>query len=266
MSKGIVVSVATDSWVKGQNRLKQALSYIDQPCLCWTQSLPKDSPPHRSDGLCAGAEANCVPYAFKAYAMKEAADRGHKLLLWADASILPLQSMDSLWTRIERDGYWICKNGYSNDQWTADSAYPNLFPQEFRDFSNTLSGPGAAYEIQDRLYAINEDISHVVATTFGLNIDHPKGREFLDEYFRLASQTRAFCGPWWNSNAPNPGRVKYQRQTARCGPPTTLGHRHDQTAASVIAWRLGMILDEPPKVFAYDGGQTKETTLVARAF
>ena len=30
-----------------------------------------------------------------------------------------------------------------------------------------------------------------------------------------------------------------------------LGHRHDQTAASVIAWRLRMKLTDPPIPFAY---------------
>jgi len=29
------------------------------------------------------------------------------------------------------------------------------------------------------------------------------------------------------------------------------GHRHDQTAASVIAWRLGFELTNPPNIFAY---------------
>jgi hypothetical protein len=42
-----------------------------------------------------------------------------------------------------------------------------------------------------------------------------------------------------------------------------LGHRWDQTVASVLAWRLGMTFTDPPKFFAYKGAETAETLLVA---
>jgi len=88
----------------------------------------------------------------------------------------------------------------------------------------------------------NKNVEHVVATTFGLDLRSAIGRAFLDEYLRLA-QNRSFCGPWI-------GGVGVQ-------------HRHDQTAASVIAHRLGMKLTDPPDVFAYRGGEDERTILIA---
>lgn len=185
--------------------------------LAWTDSLPDGSPSHAD-----------IPYAFKAFALKDAAECGNPLLLWADASILPVASLGPLFDRIYEQGYWISRNGWMNSEWTADSAYSDL---------------GVSRED-------NATTQHVVATTFGLNFYHPTGRAILDEYVRLA-KTRAFCGPW--RNCPE----------TPCGSAGVLGHRHDQTALSVIAWRLGLELTEPPNIFAYKGGETQETILLA---
>jgi len=231
----IVVNVATDSWVRGQVRLTQAMLQFGQRVLPWSNCLPPGCPPHRTAGLLAGLADQCRPYAFKAYALQEAVKQGHATLLWCDASIVPIRSLTPLWERIERDGYWISRNGWDNSEWTADSAYPDLFP-------------GVPIE---EARAINKMIPHVVGTAFGIDVNHAIGKRFLHEYFRLASTTRAFCGPWQNSDAPRVAQRNEDRPAAPCGPPTTLGHRHDQTAASVIAWRLEMQLTDGPSVFSY---------------
>lgn len=88
----------------------------------------------------------------------------------------------------------------------------------------------------------NKRIPHVVATTFGLNLKSDIGRKAFNEYFRLA-QNGSFRGPWT-------GGVGVQ-------------HRHDQSALSVIAYRLGMELTDPPAWFSYRGGETAETRLIA---
>lgn len=213
--KRCIVSVATGRYVTGLNRL-EASQDLHAPVMCWKDSLPAGSPAHAD-----------VPYAFKAYALKEAADKGFDLLLWCDACIIPgARSLDDLWDKIETDGYWFSRNGYSNLVWTADTAYADLYPDLPLE---------AAQEI-------NTEVEHVVATAFGLNLKHEAGRAFLDEYFRLA-QTRAFCGPWT-------GGIGIQ-------------HRHDQTAASVIANRLKMKLTNAPEYFAYRYGETDATVLIA---
>lgn len=215
--KGFVVNVATgDHYVKGQKRLTQALG-SGATMLAWTNMLPVGSPSHSE-----------VPYAFKAFALQDAAARGNSLLLWADASILPVGPLGPLFDRIHDDGYWISRNGWTNSEWTADSAYADLGISR----------------------ADNAKIPHVVATAFGINVQHTKGRAILAEYVRLA-KTRAFCGPW--RNCPE----------TPCGGPGVLGHRHDQSSLSVIAWKLGCVLSEPPEVFAYKGGEIDSTVLLA---
>ena len=216
-----VVNVATGRFVIGQSRLASLLTV---PLMKWSDCLPLHSPAHQE-----------VPYAFKAWAMAEAGKK-HTVLLWADACIVP-RDLTSLFERIERDGYWMSRNGWMNSEWTADASYADL---------------GITREENAR-------IPHVVATAFGISLRHFKGVAFLAEYLRLA-QTKAFCGPWWNSNRP-----EYHRWAAAgpCGGAMVKGHRHDQTAASVIAWKLGFELTDPPNWLAYKGGETAATVLIA---
>ncbi len=236
----IVVSVATDSWIRLQDRLLRKMHDVGEATLYWRQQLPPGSPPHREAGVCAATLADSIrPYAFKAYALKAAEAAGHTSLLWCDACIVPLRSLAPLWDRIEQDGYWICRNGWMNDTWTANSAYSDLWPEASGDKIGTAMSE-------------NGRIPHVVATAFGISLKHSIGRAFLDEYYRLASETRAFCGPWVNTNNPENADTGWGYPRGPCGPANVRGHRHDQTCASVIAWRLGMVLDSPPTLFAYE--------------
>jgi hypothetical protein len=213
-----VVSVATGRYVPGLQRLRSAV--LDQ-CnfIGWMNELPRECPPHSEK-----------PYAFKAHALHAASLLGYTTLLWADACILPIRPMETLFAEIERKGYWICRNGFSNAEWTAPEAYKDLCvtPEE------------------------NEDIEHVVATAFGVDLRFDIGREILSEYLRLA-RTNAFCGPW-----------RYREGTrASRGDKEISGHRHDQTALSVIAHRLGCAMTDPPMFFAYRGGENQTTVIVA---
>lgn len=205
--KRLIVNVATGSYRKGQERLYRN---ITDPAHLYTDLHP-DWPKHADK-----------PYAFKAYAMKEASYAAH-LLLWCDACILPVQSLEPLWECIEREGYWISRNGWTNYEWTADAAYPDLFPEFWRFDPNRLT-PAI-----DDARVINRRIPHVVATAFGLNVKHPKGKAFLDEYYRLASETRAFCGPWINASSQWANEVQQHSNgafAAPCGPADVRGHRH----------------------------------------
>jgi hypothetical protein len=207
-----VVNVATGHYAVGQERLGALLAanHPDTLLFHWKDRMPAGCPDHHR-----------VPYAFKAFAMKEVAGLGCKQLLWADSCIVPAQSLEPIWEHAREHGVWLSRNGWWNAEWTAESAYADLGVTK----------------------AENWNIPHVVATTFAVDLDHANGRAFLDEYFRLASDTKAFCGPWT-------GGIGVQ-------------HRHDQTAASVVAWRLGLPLTDPPAMFAYKGGETDKTVLIA---
>lgn len=233
-----IVNVATGKYVAGQNRLREACNETGINKQFWTDRLPFECPAHED-----------VPYAFKAFALKYCADSGWRRLLWCDASIIPIASLGPIWEHTAKHGVWLSRNGFSNYEWTAAEAYQYLFP-----------GPTLRHACE-----INSTVDHVVATAFAIDISTTVGSLFLDMYFDLASKTRAFCGPHFNSNHPEGTKraVRAGLKAAPCGPPDVQGHRHDQTAASVIAWRLGIPLTDPPKFFAYRGQETAETILVA---
>lgn len=262
MRRAVVCVATTERYQRGMARLSSALCG-DTSLPLMFREIPATWPVHEDK-----------PYAFKAYALRQAMLAGADLVLWADACILPVRSLEPLWERIERDGYWICRNGWTNYEWTADSAYPDLFEPERKaavEMVNQLAksmgdergyiptAEATAGELP-RLREYNKRIPHVVATSFGLNLRSDIGKAFLAEYFRLASETRAFCGPWRNLN----NQACPTSHATVCGPADVLGHRHDQTAASVIAWRLGMKLCDPPEVFAYGkaGEPTDERTIL----
>ncbi len=246
-----VVSVATGSYVRGLDRLTEwcALNGVDY--VTFRDRLPEGSPTHQD-----------VPYAFKAFALA-AASTACDTLLWCDSSVVPIRSLEPLWERIERDGYWIANNGWTNYEWTADSAYPDLFtfpPPEYAQSGD-----------MDVLRGLNKQIPHVVATSFGVSLKHPTGRAIFEEYYRLASKTKAFCGPWTNDNyriePTDPNSWKPGERNSPCGPSDVRGHRHDQTALSVIAMRWHCQLTSCPDIFAYHDPQKEpdeRTILLAK--
>lgn len=224
MSRAIV-SYASGGFIPGQARLRAAIQG-QCPLVSWTNDLPPGSPSHYE-----------VPFAFKSWALRGAAEQGFTSLIWADACILPIRPVDTVFEQIERAGYFIMRNGWPNKMWTADSAYEDL---------------GITREE-------NEGIEHVVGGCYGFDLTHPVGEAIFNEQLRLA-QTRAFCGPTWNRNHPTYGK---NLGAGPCGDETVGGHRHDQTALSVIAARHGCKLTEPPNIFCYKGAETDKTVFIA---
>ena len=219
----LIVNVAFgEHYLKGQRRLQAACDALKEP-LVTHSGLMRGWPSHAQK-----------PYAFKACALA-LHSASTDLIMWMDAAVKPVRPLEPLWERIEREGYWFAENAWNNYQWTADSAYPDLFPNSFTD---TEDG-NMCFDLE-QARGFNKEIPQVMACAFGLNLRNEIGNAFLLDYMHLA-MTDAFRGPWWNSNNPV-NRGKDPAKCAPCGPPDVIGHRHDQTAASVIAWRLDMKL------------------------
>lgn len=244
----VIVNVATGPhYVKGQTRL--FAGFPDERLKLWRNQMPGPNyPPNNCP------EHAARPYAFKAWSIREAALEGAKQILWADACIRPgAAPLQRIWDWTAENGVWLSRNGYTNYEWTAESAYPDLFQDHFSCGSDMATARAA-----------NRTIPHVVATAFAVDLDHPTGKEFCENYTWLAMHTEAFTGPWINKAHQDAADMLADgRRVAVCGPPDVRGHRHDQTAASVIAWRLGIPLTEPPHMFAYAGGETADTVLIA---
>ena len=63
------------------------------------------------------------------------------------------------------------------------------------------------------------------SNAFGFNFDRPEAVDVFDEFERLALRTNAFRGPWRNDDKSASADLR------------VLGHRHDQTALSVLVHR-----------------------------
>jgi hypothetical protein len=221
-----IVNVSTGRYVSAGIRLLKACDEMDPYSrkAFFDGRFPAGSPAHEQK-----------PYAFKVYAIAEAIrECDPDLILWIDASVVPVKSLARLWEKIRRDGYWLAINGWTNYEWTADDAYPDLFPE------------CSLAEAREK----NKTFPQMVGTAFGLNMRSEIGQKFFHELFRLASETNSFCGPW--GNTASPAGPKYcAEMMGLCGPADVLGHRHDQTAMSVLAWRMEMKLTQCPDIFGY---------------
>jgi hypothetical protein len=145
------------------------------------------------------------PYAFKPHALKYAVQHESDIVLWADAACWAVKSLDPLFDHIAREGHAFFHSGWNCGQWSSDSALAH--------FGLT----------RDQAW----EMPMLMACCFGLDLRTPKAKEFLR---RWEESIPSFPGPWTNN-------MQEASADTRC-----LGHRHDQTAASIIAAQLEMPL------------------------
>ena len=144
-----------------------------------------------------------MPYAFKAYALNKARD--YDYVIWADAGIQLVKPFSKFTDHLEEHGYFFPLNGWDTGTWCSDAALPLLGITREESFN----------------------YPHMMACVMGFNMHDERCRKFLDKYLEH-SKDGSFKGAWINTN----NEVSFDRRV--------LGHRHDQTAASVIATDLGM--------------------------
>lgn len=152
-------------------------------------------------------------YRFKASALQRAYENGYEQVLWVDSSILFIRDIHLLWQQIETDGYWVSENlpcYGSAGHWTRDSSLSLLNITREESFN----------------------IKKVVATAFGLSFIHPIGKKMYDE-FLFYEKNGAFNDV--------PGEISIHS--------CVKGHRHDQSALSVICHNNNVNLTKQPNVF-----------------
>ena len=144
-----------------------------------------------------------VPYAFKTYAMQAAARAGHNVLLWLDASMWAIKSPEPVLRHIEEHGH-LFDAGWDGwlGNWTTDAFLAKHGMT--RDEAMTV-----------RMFA---------AGVTGLDLRRPRSVEFLDRWHGMAQDGVSFIGPW-----------KGESEDPRYN-----GHRHDMSAASLLAHRMGL--------------------------
>lgn len=146
-----------------------------------------------------------VPFAFKPAAVVEAARRGYSKILWVDSSVVlqrfPTLTLECLWERpltITPQQEPMC---HTPGQWASDKC----LAQHKLSRDQGMGVPG------------------LMAGFLGFNLDFPECRTFLAEWYAASLDGASFVGGWGRDTAP-------VSTDPRC-----LGHRHDQTVASILA-------------------------------
>ena len=158
--------------------------------------------------------------AFKPFCFYEAAKAGHDLVLWFDASIRVKQPIEPLFEMIREKGYLICQEKHTVGEFCTDAALATL-----------------AVTREEAL-----QMQSCWSCVLGLNLSDQRSAEFLRQWRERAVDGVTFPGPKWS------GVLGWPRTAS--DDPRVKGHRYDQTAASVIALKLGMNDWMNPEVFA----------------
>lgn len=141
-----------------------------------------------------------IPYMFKPYMILTALQEGYDQIVWMDCSVYPNKNIEPLFEIIDEQGYLILKDGWNSGQWCADSALEPLGISREESF----------------------DIPHCLSGLFAFDFTNKKSTEVFWKFIDCSE--KAFPGEWKNTGlASKDTRV--------------LGHRHDQTALSVLAYK-----------------------------
>jgi hypothetical protein len=151
-----------------------------------------------------------IPFAFKPFCFEEALARGFTKILWMDSSIVIKRPIDELFHCITHDGYLFFKGSETVGEYCKDEALKTLGISREESFA----------------------IPSCRASVMGLDLSREVPRAFLSEWKKLALDNITFPGPKWSGVKGWP-RLASADQRVK-------GHRHDQTAASVLAMRMGM--------------------------
>ena len=114
-----------------------------------------------------------VPYAFKVAYFKEAQRLGFKRILWLDAAVLPLVSLNEIFDIIQDKGCFVLEAGPKLDGY--------------------LNAPTAAY-FGLSLHQTKE-IPFCSAGLFGVDLSQKVGKTIIDRWYRAASDPDAFFSP-----------------------------------------------------------------------
>jgi len=168
-----------------------------------------------------------VPYAFKLAAIEHAGNvLGYNRILWVDSSVWCVADPLPIFHRIATDGYYLWDSIFAVGTWTNDRC---------------LSSFGMS---RDEAMAV----PMLSANVIGLHWQNGTAREFMRQW-REAMDRGDFAGSWIRQE----GDAEDERYQ---------GHRHDQSAASIIAHRLGMSLDAPGNLCQYYAPTMPDTVVL----
>lgn len=166
-------------------------------------------------------------YTIKAAALKSAVIEDINEILWLDCSMLCLRHPGEIFDSMNRDGVYCESNGYNAAQECSDKClnYYGITRDEAEQIQMCSSG------------------------MLGIDLDHERGISFY-EMFLQAAIDGIFTGSRYHDNQSNDSRF--------------LHHRQDQSAASIILYKLGYNLPELGNYLSYSGGETSKTIFLCQ--
>ena len=177
------------------------------------------SPPHKKEEN--DYDTVVVPYAFKAHSIKKAMEEigNEGLLLWCDSPIYATKSLQPIFKHIEKHGYLFFDNiGYSIGDYTSDACLEKFGMSRQEAFDSKM----------------------IMACVMGFDLSNPKALEFLKKYINSASDGVSYQGDWHNKHT----QVSKDERV--------LGHRHDQSVASIIIKQMNLTITRAQSTyFAY---------------
>jgi hypothetical protein len=179
--------------------------------LVWKDELPPNSPTHFES-----------PMAFKTYCFLEAMKLGYRYVLWIDAPCIALRSINPIFSIIQEKGYimFVDPYGQSVGQWCGDDVLEH----------HKMS--------RDEAFKMPE----IPTSVIGLDLHSVIGRRFLDEWHGMALDQITFRGTRKPiTSTDDHYAIAWNKDNCISADPRVGGHRHDQTAAGIIAHRLGMV-------------------------
>lgn len=188
----------------------------------WVNTLPPGAKETIVDGY------DYTGYVAKPFALEYARQCGADLAILLDAAFFPIRPIQPLIEHIQRNGYCLCRNGFKVGEWASDACLEKM------------------HTTREEAFAMEEVSSYCVG------IDMTQGWHPATEMLAAwldAAQIGAFPGPHTATghHGRNPGFVSTD--------PRVKGHRHDQTALSIIAsWCKMQNLSERPEFTAYQRG------------
>lgn len=178
--------------------------------ISWSEQYPPGCPEHLD-----------VPFGFKTYCFQEACKLGYRQILWMDPPCIALRSLRPVFESITEHGYIFFNNNYEQKlgQWISDDALEQ----------NRLS--------RDLAMTIPE----LPCSVMGLDLSQPLAIAFLEQWHQLmadgvtARGSRVAIQDWEDYHA-----IFWNRNQRISADPRVKGHRCDQSAAGIVAHRLGM--------------------------
>lgn len=187
------------------DRFRRTFSeYGGADLLVWDKMWPPGSPSHTD-----------VHYAFKVFAVVEAARRGATSILWFDSSANAFAPLAPLWEHLESDGHILIEDANKLGEWSSDHSLAHFGVS--RDEAMT--------------------VPLMCGTCWGVDLTSERSRRFVQELIEHAVPEH-FNGTHVSRNKALPlPETEGARMSAD---PRCRGHRSDEVYMGLIARKLGM--------------------------